>query len=117
MAAQVAPDLLQDQVGDLLRGTVRGPRWWVLSSSLGVTRSMGAVGTGADNALAESFNAALKREPLQGAARWDTAVQTRLAVFAWITRYNTRRRRSYCGHLSPSTYEKTRATVTLLPAA
>ena len=33
-----------------------------LCAELGVTQSMGAVGTSADNALAESFNATLKRE-------------------------------------------------------
>ena len=88
-----------------------------LCRQLGVTRSMGAVGTSADNALAESFNAALKRETLQGAARWDTAGQARLAVFTWITRYNTRRRHSYCGHLSPNTYENVNTTATLRPAA
>ncbi len=36
-----------------------------LSSDLGVTQSMGAVGTSADNSLAESFNATLKREVLK----------------------------------------------------
>ncbi|MQY40864.1 hypothetical protein SRB17_88970 [Streptomyces sp. RB17] len=51
---------------------------------------MGAVGTSADNALAESFNAALKRETLQGARRFDGARACRLAVFRWTTRYNTR---------------------------
>ena len=88
-----------------------------LCRQLGVQRSMGAVGTSADNALAESFNAALKRETLQGAARWDTAQQARLAVFAWITRYNTRRRHSYCGQQSPNTYENTSTAATLQPAA
>ncbi len=33
-------------------------------AQLGVRQSMGAVGTSADNALAESFNAILKREVL-----------------------------------------------------
>ena len=88
-----------------------------LCRQLGVTRSMGAVGSSADNALAESFNAALKRETLQGAARWDTDQQARLAVFTWITRYNTRRRHSFCGHLSPNTYENTSTAATLRPAA
>ena len=88
-----------------------------LCREFGVVRSMGAVGSSADNALAESFNAALKRETLHGAARWDTAQQARLAVFTWITRYNTRRRHSYCGQQSPNTYEKTSATATLRPAA
>jgi transposase InsO family protein len=57
-----------------------------------VIRSRGAVGTSADNAAAESFNASLKRETLQGAKRWPTARAARLAVFRWVTRYNDRGR-------------------------
>lgn len=38
-----------------------------LCDQFGVTRSMGAVGTSADNAACESFHASLKRETLQGA--------------------------------------------------
>jgi transposase InsO family protein len=79
---------------------------------LGVTRSRGAVGTSADNAAAESFNATLKRETLQGAAPWGDARTARQAVFAWITRYNTRRRHSALGHLSPINYEKTTGNLT-----
>lgn len=63
-------------------------------SRLGVIRSRGAVGTNADNAAAESFNATLKRETLQGKKRWSEAREARLAVFRWVTRYNTRRRHS-----------------------
>jgi len=88
-----------------------------LCRQLGVTQSMGKVGSSADNALAESFNASLKRETLQGAARWASVHQARLAVFRWITRYNTQRRHSYCRYLSPSTLENTTTTVTLRPAA
>jgi transposase InsO family protein len=88
-----------------------------LCLDFGVTRSMGAVGTSADNAMAESFNASLKRETLQGAARWNNAHDARLSVFRWITRYNTRRRHSFCGHLSPVAYENTVHTATLQPAA
>ncbi len=63
-----------------------------LCRQIGVAQSMGAVGTSADNALTESFNATLKRETLQGATRWESPRAARLAVFRWITRYNTRRR-------------------------
>ena len=42
---------------------------------------MGAVGTSADNALAESFNASLKRETLQGAHAWPDEATCRRAVF------------------------------------
>jgi hypothetical protein len=67
---------------------------------------MGAVGTSADNAAAEAFNASLKRETLQGARRWPSAQQARLAVFTWIIRYNTRRRHSSLNYLSPIDYEQ-----------
>ncbi|MFF0445733.1 IS3 family transposase [Streptomyces sp. NPDC004609] len=82
-------------------------------AELGVRQSMGAVGTSADNALAESFNAALKRETLRGARRFDGARACRLAVFRWITRYNTRRRHSANGQQAPITYEQQSATLTL----
>ena len=48
-----------------------------LCGRLEVTRSMGAVGSSADNALAESFNATLKRETLAGAAGWDSPAEAR----------------------------------------
>jgi transposase InsO family protein len=71
----------------------------------GVTQSMGAVGTSADNAAAESLNASFKRETLQGAQNWGSAREARLAVFGWTHRYNTRRRHSHLGHMSPIDYE------------
>jgi transposase InsO family protein len=80
---------------------------------LGVIRSRGAVGTSADNAAAESFNASLKRETLQGAKRWPTARAARLAVFRWATRYNTWRRHSALGQHSPVTYEQRTTTLAL----
>ncbi|PVU81405.1 IS3 family transposase [Cellulomonas sp. WB94] len=88
-----------------------------LCERLGVTRSMGAVGTSADNAMAESFNASLKRETLAGSHGWPDATTARRVVFAWITRYNTRRRHSYCDYLSPITYENTHYAATLATAA
>ena len=88
-----------------------------LCLEFGVTRSMGAVGTSADNALAESFNATLKRETLAGAASWPDQASARRAVFAWITRYNTRRRHSTCGYQSPITYENNHHPTTLATAA
>ncbi|MFD3621752.1 IS3 family transposase [Streptomyces sp. NPDC058676] len=78
---------------------------------LGVTRSRGAVGTSADNAAAESFNATLKRETLQGKKRWPGAPEARLAVFRWVTRYNTRRRHSKLGQVSPLAFEQRAATL------
>jgi transposase InsO family protein len=77
-----------------------------LCDVLGVTRSMGAVGSSADNALAESFNPTLKREVLQDARSWPDAPTCRRELFRWLTRYNTRRRHSWCHYHSPNTYER-----------
>ena len=72
---------------------------------LGVTQSMGRIGSSADNALAESVNGSLKRETLQGAKRWADDATCRSEVFRWITRYNTRRRHSGLGYRSPLDFE------------
>lgn len=85
-------------------------------AELGVRQSMGAVGTSADNSCAEAFNATLKRETLQGAKRWPSAREARLAVFKWITRYNTRRRHSTLGYRSPIDYEQQTIDRVLLAA-
>lgn len=87
-----------------------------LCAQLGVTRSHGAVGSSADNALAESFNAALKRETLAGAATYGDDASCRREVFRWAVRYNTRRRHSYLGQVSPNTYEN-QLVVTIPEAA
>lgn len=88
-----------------------------LCSKLGVTQSMGAVGSSADNALAESFNAALKREVLQDAKTWPEDLTCRRQVFKWLTRYNTKRRHTWCRYNTPIAYETAAATATLQPAA
>ncbi|WP_448221621.1 IS3 family transposase [Gordonia iterans] len=75
-------------------------------AELGITQSMGAVGTSADNSLAESFNAAFKREVLQDRSCWPDETTCRREAFRWLTRYNTRRRHSFCGHVSPNEFER-----------
>jgi transposase InsO family protein len=84
----------------------------------GVRQSMSAVGSSADNALAESFNATFKRETLQGRKHWSSEREARLEAFGWLNRYNTRRRHSRLGHRSPIAYEKASTTTsTTLPTA
>lgn len=72
---------------------------------LGVRQSMGAVGTSADNSLAESFNAALKREVLQDSKTFANQLVCRREVFRWCTRYSTNRRHSWCGYVVPAVFE------------
>jgi transposase InsO family protein len=87
-----------------------------LCDQSGVTRSMGAVGTSADNAACESFHASLKRELLKGARRWPGASACRTAVFRWLNRYNTWRRHSANGQVSPVAHEQRRSTTLALAA-
>ncbi|MFE2051542.1 integrase core domain-containing protein [Streptomyces sp. NPDC059459] len=68
--------------------------------SAGVRENMGAVGSSADNALADSFNATFRRETLQGRKSWSGEREARLDAFRWLHRHNTRRRHSSLGHRS-----------------
>ncbi|MET7635368.1 IS3 family transposase [Streptomyces sp. NPDC001773] len=87
--------------------------------SAGVRRSMSSVGSSADNALAESFNATFKRETLQGRKSWPNEREARLDAFRWLHRYNTRRRHSRLGQRSPIAFENALhlTPTTLAPAA
>ena len=60
---------------------------------------------GADNALAESFNATLKREVLQDAACWTDELTCRRQVFKWLARYNTEPHHSWCRYAPPVAHE------------
>jgi putative transposase len=72
----------------------------------GLLPSMGRVGSAYDNALAESFVATLKTELLYRSS-WPTPQVVRTAVFEYIEGfYNTRRRHSSLGHLSPAEFEE-----------
>ena len=67
---------------------------------------MGAVGDCYDNALCESFFASLECE-LIDRRRFATRTEARLALFEYIEGfYNTRRRHSSLGYLSPIKSER-----------
>ena len=71
----------------------------------GVRPSMGSVGDAYDNAMAESFFATLKAE-LVYRQSWPTRHQLEMEVFSYLEGfYNTRRRHSRLGNLSPTDYE------------
>jgi putative transposase len=73
--------------------------------ALGITQSMGRVGSALDNAAAESFNSTLEHELL---SRRDFATneQARREVAGFIDVYNHRRRHSSCEMLAPVAYEQ-----------
>jgi putative transposase len=74
----------------------------------GLLQSMGQVGSAYDNALAESFVATLKTELLYRSS-WPTRQAARTAIFEYIEGYyNTKRRHSALGYLSPKEFEEVR---------
>jgi putative transposase len=77
-------------------------------TSLGVTQSMGRVGSALDNAAAESFNSTLEHE-LLSRKQFETKDQARREVARFIDAYNHQRRHSSCDMLSPVAYEQLRA--------
>ena len=73
-----------------------------------ITQSMGCTGSALDNAVAESFNSSLEFELLRQ-QHFTTRRQARHAVADWIEEYNTVRRHSTNGMLSPVDYEHAQA--------
>lgn len=77
----------------------------------GLLGSMGSIGDAYDNAVAESFFSTVQRELLDERARWDTRQELALALFEWIEGwYNTKRRHTSIGSVSPIDYEAAAAT-------
>lgn len=73
---------------------------------LGVDRSMGRVGSSLDNAPAESFFSTLKTE-FTKRRTFTTREEARRAIATWIDDwYNTTRRHSTIGMMSPVAYEQ-----------
>lgn len=80
------------------------------ASDAGIARSMGSRGDCWDNAVAESFFATLKKE-LVHRRSWPTREELRREVFDYVEIfYNTTRRHSTLGMLSPIRYEEVMIT-------
>lgn len=125
MADHLRTELVLDAVGmaihtrrprpGLVHHTDRGSQYTsyefgkTLRSS-GLLASMGRVGSAYDNAMAESVFATLKTE-LVYRESWPTRHQLEMEVFSYLEGfYNTRRRHSRLGNLSPTDYETLHTT-------
>jgi transposase InsO family protein len=72
---------------------------------LGICQSMGRPGSALDNAVIESWHSTLEFE-LRSVERFATRAAARARVSAWIQDYNTQRRHSALGMMSPLDYER-----------
>ena len=88
-----------DHGSQYLSGTLRRA-----AASWGLSQSVGRVGSSADNAVAEAFFSSLKRE-LVNRCRYPDRAIARRSVFEWLARYNTTRRHTSLGCLTPDQYE------------
>jgi putative transposase len=78
-------------------------------TELGIQLSMGSVGDCYDNAMMESFFSSLECEVLDR-NRFSTRYEARRAIFSWLEGwYNTHRRHSGLGYLSPREFERRQA--------
>jgi putative transposase len=76
----------------------------------GLLASTGWVGSAFGNAMAESVFATLKTELIYRRS-WPTRHEPQMEVFSYLEGfYNTRRRHSRLGNLSPSAYENLHLT-------
>ena len=82
----------------------------------GMVQSVGRTGVCFDNAVAEAAWSSLKRE-LVSRYRFATRAEARRAIFAWINRYNLRRRHSTLGYIAPIVWEQTYHQPKANPAA
>lgn len=74
----------------------------------GADPSIGSVGDGYDNALAETTIGLYKTELINRRGPWKTIAQVELATLEWVDWYNHRRLHSACDRLPPIEFEQTR---------
>jgi transposase InsO family protein len=89
-----------DQGGEYTAGLVRQA-----CARLSISQSMGRPGSALDNAVIESWHSTLEFE-LRSLEDFTTRAAARARISAWIEDYNTRRRHSALGMMSPVDYEQ-----------
>jgi transposase InsO family protein len=88
-----------DQGSEYTAGTVRAA-----CGRLGIRQSMGRPGSALDNAAIESWHSTLEFE-LRSLEHFATRAQARTRIATWVDEYNTVRRHSAIGMISPVAFE------------
>ena len=98
------------QVPGLIMHTDRGSEYTATlvrqaCARLSISQSMGRPGSALDNAVIESWHSTLEFE-LRALEHFATRTAARARVSAWIQDYNTQRRHSALGMMTPVGYEQ-----------
>ena len=114
--------LAQRRPGQVIHHSDQGTQYTSLAfgkrcREMGVIPSTGSVGDCFDNAMAESFFATLECELIDRRS-FRTQAEARMAIFEFLEGwYNTRRRHSALGYLSPNDFEHAALTPSASPLA
>jgi putative transposase len=71
----------------------------------GVDASVGSIGDGYDNALAETTIGLFKTEKIHRGGPWKTLADVEIATLEWVDWYNSQRLHSACDRRPPAEYE------------
>jgi putative transposase len=99
----------KDTIGEVIMHTDQGSEYTAAAfraacGRVGITQSMGRVGSALDNAVIESWHSTVEFE-LRRLEHFTTKAQARARVAAWIEEYNHDRRHSALGMRSPVAFE------------
>jgi putative transposase len=108
-ALAMAAAVRGDQVAGVILHTDQGSEYTAgffraACDRMRIQQSMGRPGSALDNAVIESFHSTLEFE-LRSLEDFPTRSQARVRVAAWIDEYNTIRRHSAIGMISPAAFE------------
>jgi len=117
MTAELTLDALEQALwsrkvkGNLIHHSDRGSQYLAIRYSdrlreLEISASVGSVGDGYDNAMAETINGLFKTEVIHRCGPWRTLDTVEYATLEWVDWFNNRRLLEPIGNIPPSEFEK-----------
>lgn len=117
MTAELTLDALEQALwarkvkGDLIHHSDRGSQYLAIRYSerlieAGISASVGSVGDGYDNAMAETINGLFKTELIHLRGPWRSLDAVEYATLEWVDWFNNRRLLEPIGNIPPAEFEK-----------
>ena len=117
MTAELTLDALEQALwarkvkGNLIHHSDRGSQYLAIRYSdrlieAGIRASVGSVGDGYDNAMAETINGLFKAEVIHRCGPWRNLDAVEYATLEWVDWFNNRRLLEPIGNIPPAEFEK-----------